>query len=133
MKFDIEHIGVIVSDPLEMAHWYEKILGFNIKFEASDDEKAVAFITDSSDRVMLELAQIPDVTALSAKTDHHLQLHVAVKSDDPEKDTAYLVSNGAKLIEKCPLRRPGDYLIVLEDPWGNCVQLVKRNIKLNKG
>jgi len=40
------------------------VLGFNIKFKGKDDKKSVAFVTDSGDRVMLELAQIPEVSAL---------------------------------------------------------------------
>ncbi|WP_321430792.1 VOC family protein [uncultured Methanolobus sp.] len=125
-RFDIEHIGLIVENPLEMAKWYHDVLGFNIKFKAKDDEKSVAFVTDSSDKVMLELARVPNVKALTTRTDHHLQLHIAVKSDDMDQDIEYLVDNGAILIEKCPLSRPGDFLVVLYDPWGNCIQLVQR-------
>ncbi|MBP1909928.1 VOC family protein [Methanolobus bombayensis] len=115
-RFDIEHIGLIVEKPLEMAKWYHDVMGFNIKFKAKDDEKSVAFVTDPVDRVMLELAQIPDVKALTTRTDHHLQLHIAAKSNDIDEDIEYLVDKGATLIEKCPLSRPGDYMVVLYDP-----------------
>jgi catechol-2,3-dioxygenase len=56
-KFDIEHIGICVESPIEMANWYRDTLGFNIKFCAEDDEKGAAFFTDGSDRVMLELGK----------------------------------------------------------------------------
>jgi hypothetical protein len=46
MNFDIEHIGICVEKPIEMANCYRDILGFNIKFCAEDEEKGVAFITD---------------------------------------------------------------------------------------
>ena len=59
MKFDIEHIGICVEKPIEMANWYYDTLGFNIKFCAEDEEKGVAFITDGSDKVMLELGENP--------------------------------------------------------------------------
>lgn len=126
-KFEIEHIGISVEKPMEMADWYQDTLGFNIKFSAEDEEKGVAFLTDCSDKVMLELGKIPNVSPLAGRMNHHLQLHIALRSADPDKDAEYLVSNGANFIEKCPIRRPGENLIVLNDPWGNTIQLVKRN------
>ena len=125
-KYEIEHIGIAVEKPIEMANWYRETLGFNIKFLAEDEEKAVAFITDGSDKVMLELGKIPDVPPLTKGVSHHLQLHIALRSDDPDKDADYLVSKGATFIEKCPIKRPGENLIVLSDPWCNTIQLVKR-------
>ena len=125
-KFEIEHIGICIEKPVEMANWYCETLGFNIKFSAEDEEKGVAFITDASDRVMLELGRLPDVLPITRVLSHHLQLHIAVKSEDPERDAEYLVSKGARFIEKCPITLPGQNLMVLSDPWGNTIQLVKR-------
>lgn len=126
-KFEIEHIGIAVKDPIKMANWYQEALGFNIKFSAEDEEKAVAFLTDGCDKVMLEFGKIPNVLPLTNGLRHHLQLHIALKSDDPEKDAEFLVSKGATFIEKCPINRPGENLVVLSDPWGNTLQLAKRN------
>lgn len=126
-KYEIEHIGICVEKPIEMANWYRDALGFNIKFSAEDNEKGVAFLTDGSDRVMLELGKIPDVSPLTSRIDHHLQLHIALRSENPDEDAQYLVSKGAIFIEKCPIKRPGENLIVLGDPWGNTIQLVKRS------
>jgi catechol-2,3-dioxygenase len=126
-KFEIEHIGIAVEKPIEMSKWYQETLGFNIKFSAEDEEKGVAFLTDFSDKVMLEFGKIPNVSPMTDRMNHHLQLHIALKSVDPDKDAEYLVSKGAKFIEKCPIRRPGENLIVLSDPWGNTIQLVKRS------
>ncbi len=126
-KYEIEHIGICVEKPIEMAKWYQETLGFNIKFSAQDEEKGAAFLTDGSDKVMLELGRIPNVLPLTKGMSHHLQLHIALKSEDPDKEAEYLVSRGAAFIEKCPIKRPGENLIVLSDPWGNTIQLVKRN------
>jgi len=127
-KYEIEHIGICVEKPIETANWYHETLGFNIKFSAEDEEKAVAFITDGSDKVMLEIGKIPDVLPLTKRLSHHLQLHIALKSIDPDKDADYLVSKGATFIEKCPIKQPGENLIVLSDPWGNTIQLVRRSV-----
>jgi catechol-2,3-dioxygenase len=125
-KYEIEHIGICVEKPVEIANWYRDALGFNIKFSAEDEEKGVAFVTDGSDKVMLELGRVPNVLPLTKGLSHHLQFHIALRSEDPDGDAEYLVSRGAKFIEKCPIKRPGENLIVLSDPWGNTIQLVKR-------
>jgi glyoxylase I family protein len=126
-KYEIEHIGISVEKPIEMANWYHEVLGFNIQFSAEDEEKAVAFLTDGNDRVMLELGKVPDVSPLTKGMSHHLQLHIALKSDDPDKEAEFLVSKGATFIEKCPIKMPGENLVVLSDPWGNTIQLVRRS------
>jgi catechol-2,3-dioxygenase len=66
-KFEIEHIGICVKNPVEMANWYQRVLGFKIKFAAQDEDKGVAFIMDSSDKIMLELGKIPNILPLINK------------------------------------------------------------------
>jgi len=127
-KYEIEHIGISVGHPIEMANWYQKVLRFNVKFSAQDEEKGVAFLTDCSDKVMIELGKVPNVLPLTDRTNHHLQLHIALRSEDPDGEAEYLVSMGATFIEKCPIRRPGENLMVLSDPWGNTIQLVRRSV-----
>jgi catechol-2,3-dioxygenase len=132
-KFNIEHIGLLVKEPVKMAEWYKNVLGFHIKLSSKTDEfeKSVAFITDKNNKVMLELGKLPDISPLCEQTSHHLQLHIAIESDNPDEDMKYLIEKGAKFIEKCPVTMPGDCLIVLNDPWNNCIQLVKRSKKIN--
>jgi hypothetical protein len=130
-KYEIEHIGISVEKPIEMANWYHETLGFNIKFSAEDVEKAVTILTDCSDKVTLEFGKIPDVLPLTKGLSHHLQLHIALRSDDPEKDADFLVSKGATFIERCPIKLPGENLLILSDPWGNTIQLVKRSVDRN--
>ena len=125
--FNIEHIGLTVTDPVAMAEWYRDVLGFTIAFSGADDEKAVAFIIDAGGKIMLELGKLPGIAPLADRIDHHLQAHIALLSDDPLKDAAYLESKGATFIEKCPVTRPGELLVVLRDPWGITIQLVRRS------
>jgi catechol 2,3-dioxygenase-like lactoylglutathione lyase family enzyme len=125
-KYEIEHIGIIVERPVEMGNWYRDVLGFNIKFSGEDETKGAAFITDANNKVMLEFGKVPNVTPLCKKIDHCLQLHIALKSDDPDKEAEYLISKGAKFVEKCQIVKPGENIIVLRDPWGNSIQLAKR-------
>lgn len=66
-RFEIEHIGIAVEKPTEMAKWYMEALGFNIQFSEEDEEKGVAFIVDCSDKVMLEFRELPNVLPIARK------------------------------------------------------------------
>ena len=83
---------------------------FDIKFSVEDEEKAVAFLTDGCDRVMLELGKVPGVLPLIKGMSHHLQLHIALKSDDPDKEAEFLVSKGRKVYRKMPNQDAGGEL-----------------------
>ena len=126
MKYQIEHIGFSVDAPIEMAKWYQDILGFNIKLSLGDNQHGVAFIEDESCKLTLEVFKIPETTPLKNHLEHHLQFHIAFECDDPDLAASELVKHGATFIENCPRKIEGDYLVVLNDPWGNCIQFVKR-------
>ena len=125
-KFNIEHIGIVVNEPVAMANWYKDVLGFNIKFAYEESGKGGAFVSDNAGGVMLEFAKLPEVSSLADKTDHYMQLHIALISEDPERDMEYLAQNGAMFVAKCPVSNPAECIIVAKDPWGNILQLVKR-------
>jgi catechol 2,3-dioxygenase-like lactoylglutathione lyase family enzyme len=129
-KYAVEHIGISVEDPLAMAQWYRDALGFKIGFSSRDADKAVAFITDSEGKITIEIGKLPGIEPLAGKLGHHLQFHIALRSEDPESDMAFLVGKGAAFIERSPITRPGDLLLTLRDPWGNCIQLSKRGSTL---
>lgn len=124
-RFYVEHIGISVESPGEMAGWYRDALGFDIMLSAGDEENEVAFIGDGG--VMLELGRLRDIPSLSSRINHPLQFHIALRSDDPHRDARYLESKGATFIEECDIRLPGDLLVILKDPWGNTIQLSKRS------
>ena len=125
-NYSMEHIGIAVEDPIAMGEWYRDVLGFKIKFSGRDDEKAVSFITDNNESIILELGKLPQIDSLSKRLNHHLQFHIALESDDPDLDKTILIKNGATFNEKSPITREGDLLLTLNDPWGNCIQLAKR-------
>ena len=127
MAYQIEHIGFTVEAPAEMAEWYRDALGFNIKLSSTAGQEGVAFIEESNGNTTLEIFNIPEATPLRRHTNHHLQFHIAFECDDPDSAATDLVKRGATFIEKCTRRLEGDYLVVLNDPWGNCIQFVRRN------
>ena len=125
-NYSIEHIGISVEDPIAIGEWYRDVLGFRIKYSGKDDDKAVSFITDNNENIIIELGRLPQIDSLSKRINHHLQFHIALKSDDPDLDKDFLIENGATFIEKSPVTREDDYLLTFNDPWGNCIQLAKR-------
>jgi glyoxylase I family protein len=123
----IEHIGLSVRAPHAMAEWYIQHLGFQMRFSGGNDEDGVAFIADPAQDVMLELFRNPVTPAMTWDGLAPLTLHFALKSEDPLGDAARLMEAGAAFVER-NLRtpNPGDILILMRDPWGNTIQLVKR-------
>jgi catechol 2,3-dioxygenase-like lactoylglutathione lyase family enzyme len=122
----IEHFGLVVPEPLSMAKWYEEHLGFQIKRSGGDNTDGVAFVADSSGQVMLELIARRDTRPLDFAAMPPLQVHLALLSDDPAADCDRLQEAGAVMLEDNLGRGSGDRLILLRDPWGMVIQLVKR-------
>jgi len=99
-NYSIEHIGITVEDTIAMGEWYrDDVLGFRIKFSGKDDEKAVSFIADQNENMIIELGKLPQLDSLSKRINHHLQFHIALKSDDPDLDKDFLIENGANLLK----------------------------------
>lgn len=123
---NIEHIGIMVQNPVEMGKWYEDNLGFNILKSSDEGDKGVAFITDTDGNVMLEFGKTPSCPPLDLASLVPLQIHIAFKSDDPFADSERLQKAGAVFVKQCGMPNPEDVLLLLLDPWGVALQLVKR-------
>ena len=57
---------------------------------------------------------------------HPAQFHLAFVSEALEADRNRLVKAGATIAEDCFTTPAGDELVMLRDPWGIGLQLVKR-------
>jgi uncharacterized glyoxalase superfamily protein PhnB len=53
-------------------------------------------------------------------------VHLAFVSPDPQADRDRLVAAGASIVEALLQTPAGDELVMLRDPWGLALQLVKR-------
>ncbi len=123
----IEHTAYNVPDSAAMADWYVENLGMKIML-AGEETPFVRFVADDNG-VMFELytnndAPIPDYSAM-----HHLTLHLAFYSEDPEKDKERLLAAGATFVEEI-IPGPGTHLLMMRDPWGMSLQFCKRAQKL---
>ena len=122
----IEHIGISVVNPLEMADWYVKNLGFTILRKIHKGDKADAvFIADSLSNSVIELLCEPGLEQVGNLISNPSQLHFAFFCDDPKSDCDRLVGVGARFDSETK-SAPGDILLMLRDPWNNVIQLVKR-------
>jgi glyoxylase I family protein len=121
----LEHVALQVPDPRALADWYVKHLGFSVA-RAGGEPAHARFLLDSSGTVMLEVyrnptAAVPDYAKLAP-----LQMHLALVSSNPAADRDRLVEAGATVAEDLTGSAAGDQFVMLRDPCGIPLQLVKR-------
>lgn len=124
----IEHAAFNVPEPVEAAAWYVRNLGMRIaRYTGGPTE--IHFLADAAGTGVIEFyrnpaAAIPDYAAM-----HSMQMHVAFLADDPDAAGAELVAAGAMLEDATDLP-DGSRLVMLRDPWGVPIQLVRRAVPL---
>lgn len=120
----LEHVAFDVADPDGMANWWVKNLGFEIVFKDEGPSRC-RFIRDSSGQMTFELYHNPPTTPVPDYPNMDpLNLHIAIWSEDVEKDASRLVKAGAKKLSST--HKPGLDLVMLRDPWGMPLQFVHR-------
>jgi catechol 2,3-dioxygenase-like lactoylglutathione lyase family enzyme len=125
---NIEHFACNVSDPAGMAAWYVGHLGMRIVRRITVAPH-IHFLADASERVVMEVYNhsadaVPDYHAM-----HPQRFHLAFDAPDPDAARAALVAAGATFVDEQTLP-DGSRLVMLRDPWGLPLQLVKRAIPL---
>jgi glyoxylase I family protein len=121
----IEHLGLNVPAPIEMANWYCDNMGFVVK-RKTDAPVFARFMVDSSGEGMIEIykneeAPIPDYFEINPLT-----LHIAFVADDIDEQFEKLLAAGATTVIAPETVATGDRLAMLRDPWGVPIQLCKR-------
>jgi glyoxylase I family protein len=124
----IEHIAFNVPQPVETAAWYVRHLGMRVARHGGGPTE-IHFLADAAGATVLELynnpvAALPDYPAMNA-----MQQHIAFLADDPDADAAALVAAGATLEDATDLP-DGSRLVMVRDPWGIALQLVRRTTPL---
>jgi glyoxylase I family protein len=122
---NIEHVAWNVADPVAVAEWYTRHLGMRV-VRAQETPPYTRFLADSAGRGVVEiyghtLAPVPDYAAMNV-----FVLHLAFVSQDIQADMKRLLAAGATLANEPVVTPAGDHMAFLRDPWGFCVQLVKR-------
>jgi catechol 2,3-dioxygenase-like lactoylglutathione lyase family enzyme len=122
MKF--EHFALNVPDAKAHAEWYVTHLGLRYA-RTRQDAPFTSFLADDTGRVFLEIYSNATAAVPDYKAAHPLCFHLAFVADDPDAVRARLVAAGATPAyeERAP---DGSYLIMVRDPWGVPLQLVRR-------
>lgn len=124
-ELHFEHFAINTSDPGAMAKWYCEHLGMQV-VRQGDAIHHMHFLADASGRVVLEIYcnppdQVPDYRSMNP-----LLLHLAFAVSDIDATRARLLEAGASA-EGDAFKTPnGDYIAMLRDPWGFCIQFCKR-------
>jgi len=121
----IEHFALQVSDPARMAAWYVAHLKLSVVRE-TDAPTYQRFLSDSSGSILLEFYRNPRVPVPDYAMMDPLLLHIAFVSENPAADRDRLVKAGATLADELTIAPNGDSLVMLRDPSGVALQLVKR-------
>lgn len=121
----IEHFAYQVQAPAETAAWYCEHLGFTVARQ-SDAPVPVRFLADASGSVMIEIYNNPAVAVPDYRQMDPLLLHLAFVCPDVQVATQRLIAAGADLVSGPDVLPNGDALAMLRDPWGGCIQLVRR-------
>jgi catechol 2,3-dioxygenase-like lactoylglutathione lyase family enzyme len=122
MKF--EHFALNVPDTRAMAQWYIDHLGLRIA-RNRPDAPFTHFLSDDTGRVIFEIYSNPQAVYPDYAAAHPLCFHIAFNADDPVATKARLVAAGGSEAydEALP---DGTVLLMMRDPWGIPLQIVKR-------
>jgi uncharacterized glyoxalase superfamily protein PhnB len=121
----VEHFALQVSAPAAMADWYVKHLGCSIARSEGEPTHG-RFLLDDASSVMLEIYRNPRVPVPDYNALDELLVHLAFLSDQPAADRDRLVAAGARVTQELVRTPAGDQTVMLRDPWGLALQLIKR-------
>lgn len=121
----IEHMAYMMADPVAVADWYCRHLGFRV-VRKSDGYPWGYFLLDTSGSVMVEIYKRKEVPVPDYNTIDPLVLHLAFLCDDVKGTIAKLAGAGATVHADFSVTPDGDEIAMLRDPWGFAIQLVKR-------
>ena len=121
----IEHFALQVPDPVAMAEWYAKHLGLAIARSGGPPAHG-RFLIDDSGAVLVELYRNPRILVPDYPSASPLSMHLALLSSDPAVDRDRLQAAGATLADPLATNDQGDQILMLRDPWGVPLQLIKR-------
>ncbi len=121
MKF--EHLAYNIHSPEEAVEWYVKNLKMKV---VSHVQGSMAFLADSSGRIIFELYRNPSYPCINEKPLEPLTLHHAFAVDDVAQTMKRLIDAGATLVDDVKTTGAGDVMCMLRDPWGIGLQILKR-------
>ncbi len=121
---NLEHVAINVPDPVAMSDWYVEHCGLQevIRLE---EPPFTRFLSDNQRKTAIEIYYNPDAPVPDYHSQSHLVYHNAFSTDDLDATKTRLLEAGASFVEDINLPN-GTRLLMLRDPWGVPLQLVKR-------
>jgi len=123
---NLEHIALNVPSPADAAEWYVKHLQMQI-MRASEEPPYIHFLADNNGQMMIEMYNNPKAAVPDYPSQSPLVFHIAFSVEDLGGTITQLLAAGATLESEGTKNSRGDELAMVRDPWGVCLQLVKRN------
>jgi catechol 2,3-dioxygenase-like lactoylglutathione lyase family enzyme len=121
----LEHVALLVQDPVAVARWYEEHLGMRV-VRSGDAPGHARFLADGPGTCVLEIyagaLPVPDYGTMDPAL-----LHVAFATEDVEKTRERLIAAGASAAGDVVATPSGDRFAMLRDPWGLPLQLACRS------
>jgi glyoxylase I family protein len=122
----IEHVALLVADPVAMASWYTQNLDMRVVRSSDEAPAFTRFLADSEGQGVLELYSSATLPVPSYAEMDPLVLHIAFAPDNVPATRDRLVAAGATPVGEVTVNPAGDYFAMLRDPWGVALQLVRR-------
>ena len=123
----LEHCALQVAAPIALADWYVKHLGVTVARSGGAPNHA-RFL--QAGPVLIEIYQSTSAPTPDYPAMHPAQLHLAFVSENLRADRDRLVAAGATIAEDFFTNAAGDELVMLRDPWGVGLQLVRRAVPM---
>jgi catechol 2,3-dioxygenase-like lactoylglutathione lyase family enzyme len=120
-----EHFALNVPDPQKMVNWYVENLGMKIMRKGGPPTYG-SFVSDPGGNMMLELQLDAKYPVIDLSKIDHPAMHFAFVVDDVRSIRTRLIAAGATIAEELRETNAGDQVLVLRDPWGFAIQLIKR-------
>jgi glyoxylase I family protein len=128
-RMRVEHVAFQVKDPVAVADWYVKNLGFKVA-RLAGGLASTHFLADEAGRVVFEVYNNPAAPQPDYGSMHPLMLHVAFSVDDMPVVFQRLLAAGATSFSPPETTAAGDQFAMLRDPFGLPLQLVSRRTPL---
>jgi catechol 2,3-dioxygenase-like lactoylglutathione lyase family enzyme len=120
----LEHVALLVEDPVAVARWYEEHLGMRV-VRTGEAPGHGRFLADDAGTSILEIyagtLPVPDYAAMDPAL-----LHVAFAVEDVGATRERLIAAGAVPVGEVVVAATGDQFAMLRDPWGLALQLARR-------
>ena len=127
----IEHIAFNVAEPEAVAAWYVQHMGMRVA-RHSGGPTQIHFLADAAGSTVLEFYSNPAGAIPDYRAMHPMQMHIAFAADEPDAVGRELEAAGAEFEDAQDLP-DGSRLVMMRDPWGVPVQLVRRAVPLVGG